>query len=313
MLDTGASCSVMNYRNFSEICHIQHPITIQKSTKVTKTYSGQTVPMIGNAIITVTFDPDGQFIFPLTVWITELRNQNCLGMDFCQKQVPGANFDLPGIETKNPPKSICYDRFHQNKSYLSLLQILTIRTLYTMCTDAKSARCWKYSLADTDSHFSPGSTFQRNRNGVATGLSSLNTSCSRFERNLPILMENKRNHQITLPKRRIGFSSLSVVDKDEPKNQIQSPYELTNALISADERYNDCFFLHSTVPAQSSDEILQIICGTEDSILHQRMSIRHCFSADPQMIKGFADDFFLQRISGLRTSCCKAKLVVGQV
>ena len=85
MLDTG--CSVINYRIFWEICQLQHAITIQKSTKVTKTYSGQTVPMIGYATITFSYDPNGQFIFPLTVWITEMRTQNLLGMDFCLKQV----------------------------------------------------------------------------------------------------------------------------------------------------------------------------------------------------------------------------------
>ena len=30
-------------------------------------------------------------------------------------------------------------------------------------------------------------------------------------------MENNKNHQITLPKGRIGFSSLDVVDRDEPQ------------------------------------------------------------------------------------------------
>ena len=82
MLDTGASCSIINYRIFWEKCQLQHPITIQKSTKVTKTYSGQTVPMIGYATITFSYDPDGQFIFLLTVWITEMRTQNLLGLDF---------------------------------------------------------------------------------------------------------------------------------------------------------------------------------------------------------------------------------------
>ena len=142
MLDTGAFCSIINYRTFWEICQLQHPITLQKSTKETKTYSGQTtVSMIGHATITFSYDQDGQFIFPLTVWITEMRTQNLPGMDSCQKQVSGIHFDLPGIEMKNPPKTICYGSFHQNKSYPHLLQSLTIRTTYTMCVDAKSARC----------------------------------------------------------------------------------------------------------------------------------------------------------------------------
>ena len=141
---------------------LQHPITIQKSTKVTKRYSGQTNPMIGCATITFSYDPDGQLIFPLTVWITEMRSQNLHGMDFCQKQVSGMHFDLPGIEIKNPPRLICYGSFRQNKSFPHLSQFLNIRAPYTMCIDAKSARCWKFSPTDSHIHFPPGSTFQMN-------------------------------------------------------------------------------------------------------------------------------------------------------
>ena len=233
-------------------------------------------------------------------------------MDFCQKQVSGIHFDLPGIEIKNPPKSICYGSFHQNKSNPHLSQILTIRTPYTVCFDAKSARRWKYSPTDTLTHFPPGSTFQPIRNAVANGLSFINTLCTRSERNLPILIENNKNHQKTLPKRRIGFSSLDVVDRDEPKYQIRSPYELTNAIISTDERYNDCFLLHSTVPAQSSYEFLKIIFGTQDSILQQPNSIAHCISADARISKGFAD-FLSHGIPCLRSTCRKANFFMRQV
>ena len=54
----------------------------KKSTKVTKTYLGQTHPMIGYAAITFCYDPDGQFVLPLTVWITEMRTQSLVGKDF---------------------------------------------------------------------------------------------------------------------------------------------------------------------------------------------------------------------------------------
>ena len=110
-----------------------------------------------------------------------------------------------------------------------------------MCNDAKSARCWKFSPADTHTHFPPGSTSQPKRNAGATGLFFINTLCTQSERNLPILMENNKQQLKTLPRGRIGFSFLDVVDRDEPKYQIRSPYELTNAIFSTDERYNDCF------------------------------------------------------------------------
>ena len=173
-------------------------------------------------------------------------------------------------------------------------------------------RCWKYSPADTHTHFPPGSTFQPNRHAVATGLSFINTLCTRYENSLPILMENNKKHRITLPKGRIGFSSVDAVDRGEPKYQLGSPYELTNDIISFDERYNDCFLLSSTVPSQSSDRFLQIIYGTEDSILQQPNSIGHSISADARMSKGFAD-FLYHRISSLRPTCRITRLFMPKV
>ena len=218
--------------------------------------------MISYVTISFSYDPDEQSIFSLTVWIIGTRTQNLLGMVLCQKFFSGIHFDQPGIEIKNRPKSIRYGSFHHNKSYPLLSETLTIRTPYTMRIETKSGRCSKYSPADTHTHFPPGSTFQPHRNAVATGLSFINTSCTRSQRSLPILMENNKSHQITLPKRGSGFSSPDVKDRDGPKYQIRGPYELTNVIISTDERYNDGCFLHSTVPAQSSDEFLQIVYGT---------------------------------------------------
>ena len=68
----------------------------------------------------------------------------------------------------------------------------------------------------------------------------------------------------------------------------------------------------SYIPAQSSDEFLNIIYGTEDSILQQPNSIGHCMSADARMSKGFAD-ILSHRILDLRATCRKAKLFMGQV
>ena len=244
MLDTGASSSIINYRNFWEICQIQHPITVKRSTTQTRTYSCQVVPMIGFATLTFSYDPDGQFFFPLTVWIIGMKTQSLLDMDFCQKQVSGIHFDLPRIELKKPPITVCYGSLHQNKSYPFISQILTIRTPHAMHFEAKSARCWKYSPEEPHAHFPSGSTFHPNRNAGATGLSFVHVLCTQSESKLPILMETKKNQQITLPKGRIGFSSLDVSDKDEPKYQVRDTYELTNAILSTNEQYIDCLLLH---------------------------------------------------------------------
>ena len=161
MSDTGASCSIIIYRTFWGISQFHHPIMVHRSNKLTKTYSGQVVPTVGYATIGLSYDQNGEYTFPLTVWIMEMRTQILLGMDFCQAS--GRHFDLLGIELRQPPKTFCYGSLHQNKKFPHVSRILTVRLTYTMHVDAKSARCWKYSAGDPKSLFPPGSTFQSNR------------------------------------------------------------------------------------------------------------------------------------------------------
>ena len=153
-----------------------------------------------------------------------MKSQNLLSMDFCQKQVSGIHFDIPDIELKEPPNTVCYGRLHQNKSYTFISQILTIQTPHAMHIEAKSARLWKYSPEDPHAHFPSGSNFHPKRNAFATELTFVKVLCTQSESKPPILMENIKNHQITLPKGQIGFSSLDVSDTDEPKYQVRDPY-----------------------------------------------------------------------------------------
>ena len=125
-------------------------------------------------------------------------------------------------------------------------------------------------------------------------------------------MENNKNHQITLPKGRTGFSSLDVSNKDEPKYKVRDPYELTNAILSTNEQYKGCFVLHSAIPSQLPDEFLQIVYGNENSVLEQPKSIGHCISADAQICKGFAQ-FLSKRVPRLMRTCRLANLLKDQV
>ena len=200
MLDTGASCWIINHRTFWDNSQFKHLIMVHRSNKFTKAYSGQVVPMIGYATIEFSYDPNGECSFPLTVEITEIRTQNLFGMDFCQNQASGNHFKRPGAELRQPPQTFCFGSFHQNKTYPYVSRSLTVRLPYTMHVDAKSARCWKYSPGDPKSLIPPISTSQPNRKAVSTGLIFVNTICIQPEPALPILIESNKNHQITLPK-----------------------------------------------------------------------------------------------------------------
>ena len=179
--------------------------------------------MIGYATLVFSYDPIGEYSLPLCVWITEMKTQNLLGMDFCQNQVSRIHFDLPGISLRQPPNTFCCGSFHQNKSFRDLSENLTVRLPYTMHDDAQSARCWKYSPGNTKSLFLPGSTFQPNRESVSSGLIFFNNICTQLETTRILLIEKNKDHQITLSKGRIEFSSVHVPDREEPKYQIRNP------------------------------------------------------------------------------------------
>ena len=138
MLVTRASCSIVTYRTFWEISQFHHPIVVHQSNNLTKTYSGQKVPMIGYATIEFSYDPNGEYSFALTVWITEKRTQNLLGMEFCQNQASGIHFDLPGIELRQPSNTFCYGSLHQKKHILIFLEFLRSDYL-TLCTSTLKA------------------------------------------------------------------------------------------------------------------------------------------------------------------------------
>ena len=177
-----------------------------------------------------------------------------------------------------------------------------------MHVDAKSASCSISSHGDPKPLFLPGSTFQTDRKTVSTALIFVNIICLQPESTLPKQIENNKNHQITLPKGWIRFSSLNVVDEQDPKYHIRNPYELTKVILSTDAKYNDCFLLHLTIPAKSPDDCLQTIHGTENLIMQRPHSIGHCFSADAKISKGFTD-LLSQRFPGFRDACRGAKIL----
>ena len=124
-------------------------------------------------------------------------------------------------------------------------------------------------------------------------------------------MENNKNNQITLPKGRNGFPSIDVSDNDEAKYQVRDPYELTNAIFSTNERYDDCFLLHSAIFSQSHDEFSKIVYGNENSTSQQPRSIGHFIPADSQMSKWFAQ-FLSEGVPRLRRTCRRANVLKYQ-
>ena len=201
MLNTGASCSIINYWAFWEISQIQHPITVHRSNKLTKTtHRGQVVPMIGYATIEFSYDPNGEYSFPLTSGLRKKILKTSSGWTFVRTKFPEVIWIYLVSSCGRLQKLFVIEVFTKTKFVPDVFRILTVRLPCTVRVDAKSTRCWKYSPGDPKSLLPLGSTFQPNRGAMSTGLNFVKITCTHLEPTLPILIENNKNHQVTLLK-----------------------------------------------------------------------------------------------------------------
>ena len=121
-------------------------------------------------------------------------------------------------------------------------------------------------------------------------------------------MENNRNHQITLNKGVIGYSSLDICNRDRPKYQIKGCVQMVISILTENDKYDECFLLPSTIPCEPDmQDKMQLLNGNDETIFQ---TIAHCIWADAKMIRGFAGKVCCG-VSGHQEYCRKAKATVG--
>ena len=311
MLDTGAAFSIINYRTFLKIAQFRQPITVVRNKQKTKTYTGDIEPMIGHTTLSFSFDSYGERQFELRMWIRETQTSKHLGIDICRHYVSKLHFEIPAIELKSTANAICYGNMCSTKPYLFVWKIHTIRTPHQIHFDAKTSRVSKYSSEDKSENFPPGTTFDPHRHSGKSGLDFVSVLCTQSETYLPVLIENSRNHHITLNKGVIGYSSLDISDYDITKYQIKDYVQLVNYILTETDQTNECFLFHSTVPYEADmQDKIQILNGNDETFFLANTTIAHCISADAKMSKRFAEKAN-HRVNGLREHCQNAKHIAG--
>ena len=238
-LDTGLACSINNYRTFLENAQLTQPITVIRTKQKTKTYTGGIVPMIGHTTLSFSFDSDGEHQFELRRWITETQTPNLLGIEFCRHYVSKLRFEIPAVEIKNTANAICYGSMCSTMPHTFVSKVHTIKTPHQTHFDAKTSRFWKYSSENKSEKFPPETTFVSHRHSVKSGLDFVNLLCTQSKNYLPSLMENYRNHQITLNKGVIGYSSLDISDYDRPEYQITDCVQIVKSILTENDQYNE--------------------------------------------------------------------------
>ena len=124
------------------------------------------------------------------------------------------------------------------KPYTFVSRTHTIKLHNQIHIDAKTSRVWIHTSEDRSKNFPPGTTFVPHRHSVKTGIDFVNILCTQSKTYLPILMENNKNHQITLNKRVIGYSSLDISHRDRLKCQVRDCVQMVNSILTQNNQYN---------------------------------------------------------------------------
>ena len=119
----------------------------------------------------------------------------------------------------------------------------------------------------------------------------INTICTKKEKHIPLLIENHKNHQITLNKGIIGFTICDITNNAQ-KYSIRDCNEFTYSVINRSEELDSCFMLNTTTNtiSESTDltaECIRYINFDEHSIFNVNMPNIHRVSRDLVLDNGF--------------------------
>ena len=86
LLDTGATCSIINYRTFKELFFLQK-VKLHERESRTVAVNGQKLKLLGYIEITSSFDIEGSYNIDHHLWVSAKDGckVNILGMDFLTK------------------------------------------------------------------------------------------------------------------------------------------------------------------------------------------------------------------------------------
>ena len=155
-----------------------------------------------------------------------------MGIEFCRKYVTQLHFDIPALKLKNTLFTISYGGLCATKPYSYLTFIKAIRIPHQIHIDAKTYRVYKYRPECGQTNFAPGTTFIPHQEVANSGLDFVNIRCTQSEEYLPILMENNKNHQVTLETGTLGYSAVDILGFELPKYQIKDCVKMVVCILS---------------------------------------------------------------------------------
>ena len=141
----------------------------------------------------------------ITVWVTEEKTSNFLGVGFCHTLLKALCFDIPAVEPKASDKGVLsYGSLNNEKENPQVSKMNAVIIHQPLYIPPKSTFLYKHKCNEQDI-FPNGNSFVPNRTTVITELCFINTICTKKEKQIALLIENNKSNQVTLNKGITGF------------------------------------------------------------------------------------------------------------
>ena len=173
---------------------------------------GNELHIIGYVYIVSSFDIEGNFPIRHKVWIfgpggTEY---NILGIDFLSQFGESIKFSELVFSLKAYPGQWISMSPMSDKSFPFLSSLQKIIINYDISIAPKSTRAVSVCPTIPQTLFNRGTTFLLHKTVRDTGIYTYNVYCRKQETEIPVLLNNPRNHKITVKKGTLGFTSQDI-------------------------------------------------------------------------------------------------------
>ena len=207
-MDTGATCSIINFTTYSEIDKLQN-LELHETVSSTKAVNGNTLDLLGYTFIVSSFDREGSFKIRHKglVSIPNGPKPNILEMDFIHQFRSTIDMDNSMFTLKTYQGHWVSLSHKHDKPLPYVIRFHAVTPTSNFSIAPNSTRVISVLPSKPQIEFARVKNFALQRAIRDSGVFTFNGQYMHGEKQLPIFFNNPNSHQITLKQRVLGIIS----------------------------------------------------------------------------------------------------------
>ena len=220
LLDTGATCSVINFNTFQAISDVGQNITVVQTQTRTTALNNSEIRMLGYTILPFSFDIAGKYEIKHKVCITHEHTTNILRIQFLHEYCSSFNFEIPLLELKTFQGSSMYGKHEKDEEYPGCSKFSPITLNKPVTIEPVSTYVIKHPCPHENSYYKEGTTYKPLKTAEVNGLIYYHTMVNVNKGSFPIVTANQNPSPVTLQKGLLGHTFTPFLQKGKRINSL---------------------------------------------------------------------------------------------